>query len=407
MAQLIDGPNIRLVTILGPGGVGKTRLALAAAQALTPHFSEGGLLRPPSPPGRSNSIGAVIFCSPHEACDTIAAMADVKATLLTAIPRLAGQRILVIGDLILDEYLTGTATRLSREAPIPVLEFEHRRTIPGGAANPAVNIAALGSQAIQVGLIGDDQAGQELLRCLHEKGIEAQRIVTDTTRCTTQKTRILAQGSLRFPQQLVRLDRIDRHSPDAEVEASLIARIQKAAAHCSAIVVSDYRNGLLTPSLVQAIREEATGRGLLLLVDSQGFLDKYRGYDIIRANLHDTEAFLGRPLRTEEAFESAMGDLLARLGANGLVIGRGAQGVSVMGDNRIHHHFSPANVTEVFDVTGAGDTSIAVLALGLGAGLTLTQAAQLANFAAGLVVQKLGNATPAPDELKQAIERWG
>jgi len=125
--------------------------------------------------------------------------------LLRAIPRLAGHRLLVIGDVILDEYLTGNAARLSREAPIPVLEFAGRRVIPGGAANPAMNIAALGSAVTQIGLVGDDEAGRELIARLREAGIDASGIVTDRTRCTTQKTRIVSQGSLRFPQQLARL----------------------------------------------------------------------------------------------------------------------------------------------------------------------------------------------------------
>jgi rfaE bifunctional protein kinase chain/domain len=334
-------------------------------------------------------------------------MQTMKERLLQAIPRLAGQRILVIGDLILDEYLTGAAARLSREAPIPVLEFEHRRTIPGGAANPAMNIAALGSQAIQVGLVGSDRAGEELIQCLRESNIETQGIVVDSNRCTTQKTRILAQGSLRFPQQLVRLDRIDRHPPDAGIQTALVAQIRAAISRCQAILVSDYRNGLLTAPLVQAIREEAANHARLLLVDSQGHLDKYQGYGVIRANRPDTEAFLGRSLGTENTFETAMAGLLKALNAEGLVIGRGAQGVSVLGRSSAYYHFSPANVTEVFDVTGAGDTSIAVLALALGAGLTLAEAAQLANYAAGLVVQKLGNATPTAEALTAAIERWG
>lgn len=330
-----------------------------------------------------------------------------KNLLRQAIPRLSQHRILVIGDVILDEYLTGTATRLSREAPIPVLEFEARRVIPGGAANPAMNVAALGSQVTQIGLVGDDAAGKELINRLYEAHIDASGIVVDKNRCTTQKTRLISQGSLRFPQQLARLDRVDRHSPDSAIEAAIISQLKIAAPASKAILVSDYRNGLLTPTIVKAILAAAVKNGCLLLVDSQGNLDKYQGYHIIRANRPDTEAYFKRPLQTESDFEAATAELLARLKTEGIVIGRGPQGVSLQGCGIPYHHFRPANVTEVFDVTGAGDTSIAVLTLGLVADLNLAQAALLANYAAGLVVQKLGNATPTPDELMAAIDNWG
>ena len=334
-------------------------------------------------------------------------MIAVKALLTQAIPRLAYHRILVIGDIILDEYLIGTATRLSREAPIPVLEFASRRAVPGGAANPAMNIAALGSQARQIGLVGDDAAGAELMARLAEAGIEAGGVIVDKSRCTTQKTRLISQGSFRFPQQLARLDHVDRRPPDPEVEAALIAQIATTAPEGEAILVSDYRNGLLTPAIVQAILDEAAKNKCLLLVDSQGNLNKYKGYHLIRANRPDTEAYLKRPLQTEADFEWATAEILAQLEAGGVVIGRGPQGVSLQGRDAPYHHFRPANVTEVFDVTGAGDTSIAVLALGLVAGLDLAQAALLANYAASLVVQKLGNATPTPAELIRAVENWG
>ena len=333
-------------------------------------------------------------------------MSDQQAALLAAIPRLAGHQVLVIGDVILDEYLTGTATRLSREAAVPVIEFESRRTIPGGAANPAMNIAALGSQVRLIGLRGHDSAGEELIRRLSQAQIEA-RLVVDPTRCTSQKTRLIAQGSLRFPQQLARLDRLDRHPPDSTTTETIIDEIRAGLVDCAAVIVSDYRNGLLTSAIVQAVRIEAAKRGCLLLVDSQGALDKYAGYDIVRVNQRDTETYLRRSLSDETEITQAARELLTALQAKGIIIGRGAQGVSLGEPDSGYHHIRPANVTEVFDVTGAGDTSIAVLSLGLLAGLNLAEAALLANYAAGLVVQRLGNAAPTPAELAKAIQEWG
>jgi rfaE bifunctional protein kinase chain/domain len=327
-----------------------------------------------------------------------------KTPLLDVISRLAGKRILIVGDVILDEYLIGNAARLSREAPIPVLEFAARRVIPGGAANPAMNVAALGGLATQVAVVGDDLAGQELIARLQEASIDASGIVVDPHRCTTQKTRIVSQGSLRFPQQLARIDRVDRHSPAPEVEAAVIRQIETTIPLVDAVLVSDYHNGLLTPPIVQATLAAANKSKSLLVVDSQGYLDKYKGYDIIRANDRDTAAYLARPLRTEDDFETAVADLLESLDARGIVIGRGAEGVSLRGRNTPYHHFPAANPSEVFDVTGAGDTSAAMLTLGIVAGLNLAQAALLANYAAGLVVRKLGNATPTPEELKNVVQ---
>jgi rfaE bifunctional protein kinase chain/domain len=333
-------------------------------------------------------------------------MTAIKETLTQAIPKLAQHTILVIGDVLLDEYLIGTASRLSREAPIPVLDFESRQIIPGGAANPAMNIAALGGRAIQIGLIGADTLGTELADSLLAANIEADGLVIDPERATTLKTRVVSGGSLRFPQQLARIDRIDRRSPDPAAEAAIIQQIRSRAVHSQAMLVSDYRNGMLTPAIVRTTLAAAVETGNLLVVDSQGNLDKYHGYHIVRANQRDTERYLGRALATEADFAAAASELLTRLAAQGIVIGRGAEGVSLLGQATPYRHFRPANVTEVFDVTGAGDTSIAVLTLSLVAGLDLAQAARLANYAAGLVVQKLGNATATPAELHAAIERW-
>jgi D-glycero-beta-D-manno-heptose-7-phosphate kinase len=313
---------------------------------------------------------------------------------------------MVIGDVFLDEYLTGKAERLSREAPIPVLEFKGRRPLPGGAANPAMNIIAMGSDATLVSEIGADEQGRELLVLLQIAGVDAGQIIQNPLRSTSLKTRIVAEGSLRFPQQLARLDRIDRHPPDVTLEAALLARIETAAPHSGAFVISDYRSGLLTPSLAQGIMAIAARYARPLLVDSQGALAKYRGAHTIRCNLADTAAYLRQTLDSEAALQSACERLLAELQAQEVIIGRGEAGVSFMGVQTPYTHLPAANRSEVFDVTGAGDTSIAVLALAAAAGLELATAAALANFAAGLVVRRLGNYTPQPKELSWAIDSW-
>ena len=329
-----------------------------------------------------------------------------KEKLLQSLPKLAGRRILVVGDIFLDEYISGRATRLSREAPIPVLEFTGRRYLPGGAANPANNIVALGSQAQQVGVIGRDEAGRTLLAKLREAGIGTEGVVTDPSRPTTTKTRIIAQGSLRFPQQLARIDRLDRRPLDGDVERQVIAKLAALAPQADAILVSDYRTGLVTPAVVEACLELAKEHHKLITVDSQGGLHKFKGFHLIKCNHHEAGAVLGRPLRSEEDFKGALERFLEELSARAILVTRGPEGMSLLGRGQPYAHIPAANVSEVFDVTGAGDTVIAVATLALAAGLDLLSAAHLANYAAGLVVRRLGNATATQEELAWAIEHW-
>ena len=329
-----------------------------------------------------------------------------KANLLQSLPKLAGRRILVIGDVFLDEYITGRATRLSREAPIPVLEFTGRHYLPGGAANPANNIVALGGMAYQVSVVGDDEAGWTLLARLREAGIDTRAVVTDPSRPTTTKTRIVAQGSLRFPQQLARIDRLDRRPVAGEVEKAIVAHMEALVPRVDAVLISDYRTGVASEAVVAAALELARQHGKLATVDSQGNLHKFSGFDLVKCNQREAEAALGRLLSSEDDFREAQEQLLAELEVRAILITRGPEGISLLGCHQPYAHIPAANVSEVFDVTGAGDTVIAVTTLALAAGLDLLSAAYLANYAAGLVVRKLGNATAILEELAWAIENW-
>lgn len=322
------------------------------------------------------------------------------------IPKLAGQRILVVGDVMLDEYLIGKATRLSREAPVPVLEFESRQLIPGGAANPAANIVALGSAAVQVGIIGSDTAGTTLRQVLQARGIDTHDLVVDSGRPTTVKTRIMAQMGLRFPQQVARLDTLSREPMGAAVERQVRAVIDKTIGSADAVLLSDYHAGLLTPSLVNMIRK--LGQDKLLTADAQGSLDKYAGFALVKCNADDARDDLRRDLRGDEAFAEAARDLCQKLKlTGGMVITRGADGATVAtADGTTAQCPAPA-VSDVFDVVGAGDTAIAVMTLALAAGASYPQAVTLANYASGLVVRRVGNYTPTPDELAWALETWG
>lgn len=329
-----------------------------------------------------------------------------KEALLAALPRLRGLDVLVLGDLVLDEYVVGRATRLSREAPVPVLEFRRRFFLPGGAANPAHNISALRSTAHQVGVVGDDESGRKLADHLEQAGIRAEGLVVDPGRPTTTKTRVLAEGTLVLPQQLVRIDRAQASPLGEEIVSRLVTHLEEECASASALLVSDYKLGVVNDQTIAAALRVSQERDIPLTVDSQGDLLKFRGFDVVKCNRREAEALFGRGLRQDSDYEEAGANLLADLGSAAVIITRGDEGMSVVSENRGNCHIPAANRSEVFDVTGAGDTVIAVVTLALAAGLDIVEAALLANYAAGLVVRKLGNATPSEEELGWAIEHW-
>ena len=318
------------------------------------------------------------------------------------VARLSRPRVLVAGDVVLDEYLYGRPTRLSREAPIPVLELTRRATIPGGAANPAHNITALGARATLAAVVGDDPEGRHLIEVLRGAHVDPSCVLVDPSRPTTVKTRIVSEGLLRFPQQIARIDRISRTEVHERIVASLTALVEAHAAEADAILCSDYLSGLLTARLAQAIRATCMTRGLLWTVDAQGELDKYRGADLLRCNNDEASSFLRRGLEHEQDFASGLQEMSERLEVGLVVVTRGAQGVSLRGRDVPYAHL-PAHKVEVADVTGAGDTFIAVLTLALASGTAPLAAAELANAAAALVVRRVGNAVVTPDELRAAI----
>ncbi len=315
---------------------------------------------------------------------------------------LARQRVLVVGDVFLDEYIFGHATRLSREAPIPVLEFDRRTYIPGGAANPANNIAALGAKALLCSVVGADAEGKQLLELLGTAGVEPSAVLADLGRPTTVKTRIISESSLRFSQQLARIDRIDRQPIGADSTAALVERIAACVPLVDAVLCSDYLSGLLTPPFVSRISELCARHGVLLTVDAQGELTKYRGAGLLRCNNDEAAAYLGRTITTEDEYQRALCDLLEMLEPELMIVTRGRDGLSMQGRNQPYSHL-PAHRVEAADTTGAGDTFIAVMTLALAAKLDPETAAYLANYAAGLVVRRLGNAVVTPAELAGGI----
>ncbi|MCY4464587.1 MAG: bifunctional ADP-heptose synthase [Chloroflexi bacterium] len=322
--------------------------------------------------------------------------------LVECIPQLAEKKVLVIGDVMLDEYITGTATRMSREAPVPVLELESRRHIAGGAANPAATIVALGSQAIQVGVVGADEAGQRLRGILRARDIDSG-VITCAGRPTTVKTRILAQMGLRFPQQITRIDTLTRAPIDAETEAEISAFVNGQISSVDAALLSHYHGGLLTPSLVVRLRTLCAANDVLLTADVQGDFETFAGLDVIKCNADDARRALNREMTSDAEFRQGALDLHERLGIQRVtIITRGGQGATWAAGGRACHCPAP-RVSDVYDTVGAGDTAIATITLGLAGGLSAQDAVRLANIASGIVVRHLGNYAPTPEQMRQGI----
>ncbi len=318
-----------------------------------------------------------------------------------------GRRVLVVGDMFLDRYLQGRATRLSREAPVPVLEQTASFAVAGGACNPARNVVALGGRAVMLGVVGDDPAAQELLQLMTAVGVDTSAVVVDATRPTITKTRLVAESTLRVPQHLARIDNLDRRPLDRHVEQALLERLEQAAAGCDAILVSHYAAGVATAAVADRVRQLARQHGAAATVDAQADLGRFAGFDLIKCNRAEAEGELGQTLSSDADFERALVRLMPRLGVDSLVITRGADGISAL-QRGLSVIQSPAlRTSEVYDVVGAGDTVIAVLTLALAARLPLSTGVYLANSAAGLVVRKLGNVVVTGPELVAVVNGAG
>ncbi len=326
-------------------------------------------------------------------------MSDQRQRLLAILDRIPTKRFLVIGDLYLDRYVFGEPVRISREAPVLVLEeraVEHR---PGGGAAPGLALAALGARVVQLGVVGDDPEGALLRQLLAERAIDTTGIRTDPSRPTTVKTRVVAVGSYNvLPQQLVRVDRQVRTPLAPEQEQALVRELLERASEADALVLSDYQSGTLTTSVIAAAR--ATER--LTVVDSQGRLDAFRGATAIKCNRAEAERFLGSSLATPSQRAQHLPALWQTLECRVLVVTLGGEGAALVTAEG-YRELPPPAVRTIFDVTGAGDTVLAVLAAALACGAAPFEALTLAQLAAGIVIGKFGNAQASREELVAAI----
>jgi rfaE bifunctional protein kinase chain/domain len=309
--------------------------------------------------------------------------------------QLAGRRVLVVGDLVLDEYVTGRPARISREAPVLILDVVEREARAGSAASPAANVIALGSHATVVGVVGCDTPGARIESDLRQVGVDDRGLVRWADAVTPTKTRILAEGytgGLHGRQQVLRLD--ETRALPAQAAAACTERVARLASSCDAVLLSDYRGGVVSDDTIAAAR--ASGRPIA--VDSQGDLRRFHGVDLLKVNQAEAHVALG----TRDVFGGGAA-LRDELSAGVLVITLGADGMLLFDGRSAAEHVPAVHATEVFDVTGAGDTVIAVLTLGLIAGLSTRRSAELASAAASVVVRRLGVAVATPDEIVEAL----
>jgi len=310
----------------------------------------------------------------------------------------AEQRILVVGDVMLDRYLWGDTSRISPEAPVPVIEAREETQRLGGAANVAHNVRALGASPFLMGVVGDDLYGREFCDLLRRHGVASDSIEVDRARRTTSKTRVIARN-----QQVVRIDREDTAEIEGEVLERVLRRALDAMSSCAVCVISDYGKGVVTRGLLEPLLAEAHARGVAVCVDPKEthFLS-YRGVDTITPNLLEAGQAFGRRLHDLPTLRAAGAHLRRELGARSVLITRGEQGMTLFTEDENPSHF-PAMAREVFDVTGAGDTVVGVFAVARAADATLAEAAALANHAAGLVVREVGTAVGSVEALRQAV----
>lgn len=309
-----------------------------------------------------------------------------------------GRRVLVVGDVMLDEYIRGEVRRISPEAPVPVVEVRGRDFVPGGAANTAANVAALGGRPILVSAVGRDHAASMLREVLVRNGTDPAGLCVDAARSTTTKSRIVARG-----QQVVRLD-VEESAPlPPALEAELVAAVQRHLPRADACIISDYAKGVVTPRVARELIRLARQTGRPVVVDPKGAdYTKYRGATVVKPNLHEAERSAKVEIAGEDTLAEAAGRLIALLGGSAVLVTRGAEGMSLFRPGAEPWHV-PAVVRQVFDVTGAGDTVAGTLAMGLAAGGPLEAAIELANRAASIVVGKVGTATVTCDELRAEL----
>jgi rfaE bifunctional protein kinase chain/domain len=325
-----------------------------------------------------------------------------KEYLSGLIDKIKPSGVLIVGDLILDEFISGEVARISREAPIPIIHKNRHEYVPGGAANAANNIASLGGTAYSIGTIGDDYSGHNLLRVMKANGVNMDGMVVDKMNPTTTKTRISANSRQSVKQQLARVDTLPEPPLSDEVENKLLESLENYVKNVDTILISDYNYGVISPKIIAKCVELAKVKKTNLIIDSQGDLGRFQGATILTPNQPDAESVVGYEINSAN-LEKAGKELLTLTNAESVLITRGGEGMSLFESNGEINHIPAFNKREVFDVTGAGDTVVATISLALASGLAMKDAMCLANLAASIVIRRFGTSTTSQEEMKRVL----
>lgn len=320
-----------------------------------------------------------------------------RAQAESLLRRMAGRKVAVLGDVMLDEYLFGEVSRISPEAPVPIVRVLREQAVLGGAANVAANLKALGAEPMLVGTLQKDAAGDRVMGLLSQLKVSLAGLVMDPFRPTIIKTRVIGQQ-----QQMLRIDREETGAPHTTVLADLKERLERVLSEASALIVSDYAKGTVTKPVMQTVRALCSARDLPWIVDPKPeHKALYHGATLMTPNTKETAELTARPAKSDTEVAAAGRELMADLGLKGLLITRSERGMALFAPDGEHTApwMIPTEAREVFDVSGAGDTVIAAFSAAIAAGSDWREAAMLANAAAGVVVAKVGTATVTPAEL--------
>ena len=325
--------------------------------------------------------------------------------LISIANKMHGKKVLVIGDIIADVYLDGRISRISREAPVLILEKAGEKVVAGGAANVIANAATLGAEVYAIGVIGDDNHAESLRNIFKELDVHIEGLVRDKSRPTISKTRIIAGGRATVSQQIVRIDSESKDPLSKKVEAELLAKIDKILPNIDGIIMSDYGSGTITSNARKLITRYAGKKKIPNIVDSRYNIGDFEGVGYVKQNDSELGNFVGYPLNDVTDLIGAGTKLLTKLNVNGALITRGEMGMSLFERNGATHHIPVSDMSEVYDVSGAGDTCVATFLLALTTGAAPAVAARIANYAAGIAVRKLGTSTVSATELIAILER--
>lgn len=329
----------------------------------------------------------------------------MKDNLIEIVRKFKQKHILIIGDMIADVYLHGNISRISREAPVLVLIEENEKTVAGGAANVVNNVATLGGRAFAAGILGEDKAAHSLKEILAANKVNVEGLFCDELRKTITKTRIIAGGRATVSQQVVRIDRECKEPLTEDFEQQLLNYIRQTIPRMDGIVMSDYGSGTITETIKQEILKLCKLYDIPSIVDSRYAIEAFVGTDYIKQNDAELASAVGYAIDSEAKLYKAAKQFLTKMQAQGVLVTRGEKGMTLFEAGGAVHTIPVSDKSEVFDVSGAGDTCVAAFITALASGAKPVEAAEISNFASGIAVRKMGTATVSDEELIGVLKR--